>query len=95
MRTKWRGEAPTSNMNRLGTQSASCSDVAKHVQIHLDAEMMSPAFREIRKHLRRCSDCSTYLDSLKKTVFLYRRSPDSHAPAMMREKLFTVLEITL
>jgi predicted anti-sigma-YlaC factor YlaD len=68
--------------------------VARHVQNQLDGELLSPACREIRKHLKRCPNCTAYLDSLKKTVLLYRRYPDSHTPAIMREKLFAILKIT-
>ena len=80
-------------MKRVHKHSALCREVAKHLQNQLDAELLSPACREIRRHLRQCPNCTAYLDSLKKTVLLYRRYPDPHTPAIMREKLFAILKI--
>ncbi len=81
-------------MKRIHKHSALCREVARHIQNQLDAELLSPACREIRKHLRRCPNCTAYLDSLKKTALLYKRYPDPDVPARMREKLLAILEVS-
>ena len=70
-----------------------CGDVAKHLCGNLDEGMHSEYCREIRKHLSRCPNCTAYLDSLKKTISLYRAVPGPKAPRSARRKLFAVLKI--
>jgi hypothetical protein len=80
-------------MQRLHRHNPNCRKVAKHFQDELDAELQSRACKEIRKHLALCPNCTAYLDSLRKTVLLYKRFPDPHTPKRMREKLFAVLKL--
>ena len=81
-------------MERVHKHTALCRDVARHLQTQLDDGLRSAACREISRHLRQCPNCTTHLDSLKKTVLLYRSYADPHIPAIMREKLFAILKIT-
>ena len=71
----------------------SCKDVAKHVCEHLDEKVHEEYCREIRKHLAECPNCTAYLDSLKKTIRLYRSTPQPHVPAKARKKLYAVLKL--
>ncbi len=80
-------------MRRIHRHSPACWQVAKHLQEELDARLQSRACREIRKHLAQCPNCMAYLDSLRKTVLLYKRFPDPHTPKRMRAKLFAVLKL--
>lgn len=57
-----------------------CTDVAKHVLDHLDLKINSSVYKEVKKHLERCANCAAYLDSVKKTVKLYRIIPHLHIP---------------
>jgi hypothetical protein len=52
-----------------------CRDVFNHICENLDADLNSPKCRAIRKHMEACGDCTTYLDSLKATIELYRNYP--------------------
>jgi hypothetical protein len=80
-------------MRQIHKHTALCRDVALHIQNELDADLLSPECRDIKKHLARCPNCTTYLDSMKKTVLLYKRYPDPHFPAITRRKLFAVLKL--
>jgi predicted anti-sigma-YlaC factor YlaD len=80
-------------MKRVHKHTALCREVAKHIQTQLDAGLRSADCRKIRKHLRRCPNCTAYLDSLKKTVLLYKRYPDPRVPSRTREKLWAILEL--
>ena len=62
----------TKTVNKL-----SCNEVAKYVCENLDEYLNSRECRAIRKHLQTCPKCTKQLDSLKKTVILYRNCPDS------------------
>ena len=50
-----------------------CKNIYHHICENLDADINSPKCKAIKKHLDECPDCSAYLDSLKKTIVLYRR----------------------
>lgn len=80
-------------MHRIHRHTSACRNVARHLQEELDARLQSRACREIRKHLAQCPNCTAYLDSLRKTVLLYRRVPDLRTPTRIREKLFAVLKL--
>ena len=54
---------------------AHCSDVYRHICTNLDRRLNSPECRAIRKHLDACPDCRAYLQSVKKTIQLYRTLP--------------------
>ena len=70
-----------------------CREVSRQLEERLDTELPKNALREVRNHLRHCSNCTAYLDSLKKTVLLYQCCPDPRKPARMRQKLFAILRL--
>ena len=80
-------------MKRRLIKIHSCTDVAKHICENLDDQMDSAYCREIRRHQAECPNCTAYLDSLKKTVRLYRSEPLPRIPAEARKHLFAVLKI--
>jgi len=50
-----------------------CREVVRIVAENLGA-LDRREFTAVRKHLRTCSNCSAYLNSLEETVLLYRRT---------------------
>jgi len=40
---------------------------------YLGGDLDSPMCREIRDHLETCADCTEYIESVKRTVNLYRK----------------------
>ena len=81
-------------MQRVHKHSLRCGKVAHHIQTELDVDLDARKCREIKRHLERCPNCTAYLDSLKKTVLLYKRYPDPHVPSRTRETLFAILKIS-
>lgn len=62
-----------------------CAQALRFICDNLDAEMNSRRCIEIRRHLAGCPDCTAYLDSMKKTVAMYRQYPaDAVPPAVHR-----------
>lgn len=49
-----------------------CGNVVRYICDNLDEGLNSRRCREIRRHLKNCPNCTAYLDSLKKTVSLYK-----------------------
>jgi len=70
-----------------------CSEIFRHICENLDQNLDSPECRDIRRHIEDCPDCVAYLDSLKKTVKLYREYPNPAVPAGVHRKLFAVLNL--
>lgn len=71
-----------------------CSDVLDHICEELDTKLSTAKCRELKRHLAKCPNCTTYLDSLKKTITLYSSVPAKRPPAKARKQLFAVLKIT-
>jgi len=57
----------------MSARRIDCGNVVKYICDNLDEGLNSRRCREIRKHLKNCPNCTAYLDSLKKTVLLYKR----------------------
>lgn len=70
-----------------------CTDVYLFICDNLDQKLDSPQCREIKRHLESCSDCSAYLDSVKKTVQLYRTFSIPHVPAATHRKLLKTINL--
>ncbi len=70
-----------------------CADVAKHLCGDLDERINSRACRALKKHLEHCPNCTAYLDSLKKTITLYREYPVPRLPSSRRKELMAVLKL--
>lgn len=70
-----------------------CPDVLDHICEELDSKLTTAQCREIKRHLAKCPNCTAYLDSLKKTVKLYRSYPDKKVPKKIRKELFEVLKL--
>jgi hypothetical protein len=72
-----------------------CNEVAKYVCENLDEHLNSRRCREIKKHLQACPKCTKQLDSLKKTVFLYRNCPTPGISDKTHKKLMAGLSLMI
>jgi len=72
-----------------------CNEVAKYVCENLDEQLNSRKCRAIKKHLQICPKCAKQLDSLKKTVFLYRNCPTPGISAQTHKKLMAGLSLMI
>lgn len=70
-----------------------CPDVLDHICEELDTKLTSAQCQEIKRHLKKCPNCTAYLDSLRKTIKLYASYPDPHLPQKARKQLFAVLKL--
>ncbi|MFA5834421.1 MAG: zf-HC2 domain-containing protein [Bacteroidota bacterium] len=71
----------------------SCGKVYEHLCDNLDAKLDSESCRRIKAHIKGCKNCSALLDSLKKTVYLYKQYPAPALPEQSRKKLFAVIHM--
>ena len=71
----------------------SCGDVYEHLCDNLDSKLDSESCRRIKAHMQGCKNCSAMLDSLKKTIHLYKQYPAPVLPEKTRKKLFAVIQM--
>ncbi|MCF8267755.1 MAG: zf-HC2 domain-containing protein [Ignavibacteriales bacterium] len=50
-----------------------CSEVVRHICDNLGEQLNSPKCLAIKEHIAECPDCSKYLNSVEKTIDLYRQ----------------------
>ncbi len=70
-----------------------CIEVADHICENLDSDLHQKKCREIQEHIRKCPNCYAYLDSMKKTVHLYKIERTPAVPKRLRSQLFAVLNL--
>jgi predicted anti-sigma-YlaC factor YlaD len=66
---------------------ADCTEAYRFICDNLDQNLHSPQCRRIRRHLAGCVECRTLLDSVKKTVLLYRLMPVPRVPSTLHKAL--------
>ena len=60
---------------------------------YLDGEAPDELCAEIEQHMANCEDCRVVVDTLGKTVLLYRDLPKPTLPAGARERLYRSLDL--
>lgn len=60
---------------------------------YLDRGAKARLCRRIEEHLRECPDCRMYVDTLRKTVVLYRSLGEEKVPAGVSQRLFRTIRL--
>jgi predicted anti-sigma-YlaC factor YlaD len=60
---------------------------------YLDRGAKARLCRRIEEHLRECPDCRMYVDTLRKTVVLYRGLGEEKVPAGVSQRLFRTIRL--
>jgi hypothetical protein len=71
-----------------------CKDVYLHICDNLDANLNSAKCRAIKRHVKACPDCTAFLESVRKTVKLYRSAPSPDVPSTAHRRLFKSINLT-
>jgi hypothetical protein len=77
----------------IHVHTLSCGKVYEHLCENLDSKLDTESCRRIKAHIKGCKNCSALLDSLKKTVFLYKKYPAPELPDTCRNELFAVIRL--
>ncbi len=72
---------------------ATCHDLLDGLSDYLDGEASSQLCAEIERHVATCERCRIVVDTLRKTVTLYRQLPQPLMPAEARERLYKRLDL--
>ncbi len=71
-----------------------CQEFLSQISDYLDNDMDPITCDELERHLVDCPNCRVFVDTLKKTVYLFQqREADIDVPSGVRERLFKVLSL--
>lgn len=70
-----------------------CQDMLGNLTAYVDGELSETLCAEINRHLAECADCRIVVDSLRRTVSLYRTLPQPEMPGSVRERLYKTLDL--
>jgi len=68
-------------------------DVMNRICDDLELSSNSRRCAEIKKHLKECRDCTAYLDSVRKTITLYRNYPPPKPTKAAKKKLYAIIPL--
>ncbi len=74
-------------------QREPCAHLLDELSAYLDGQASAEICDEIERHLIGCGDCRVVVDTLRKTVLLYRELPTPPLPAGARERLYRKLDL--
>ena len=70
-----------------------CKSLLGSLSDYVDGDAQDEICREIERHLSDCEDCRVVVDTLKKTVYLYRSNVETDLPEDVRKRLFMKLSL--
>lgn len=74
--------------------TAKCHAILQDLSLYVDGEAEDALCEEIERHMAGCENCRVVVDTLAKTVSLYREHGHSHMPGEARERLYTALDLS-
>jgi predicted anti-sigma-YlaC factor YlaD len=70
-----------------------CRHMLGDLSAYLDGEASDELCAEIESHMSGCEDCRVVIDTLRKTVLLYRDLPRPEVPDATRLRLYQALKL--
>ena len=74
--------------------SGSCRDLLSSLSDYIDGTLDDALCVEIETHMADCDNCQVVVDTLRKTMLLYRDLPAEPMPADAEERLFKRMELS-
>jgi predicted anti-sigma-YlaC factor YlaD len=68
-----------------------CTEVMEQLAEYLDEDVHADLRRAVDEHLHTCKDCSYYVDTVRKTVVLYRADQRIEVPMKATARLHAAL----
>lgn len=73
--------------------SDNCYHLLDDLSDYLDGDASTAICAEIERHLATCDNCRVVVDTMNKTVLLYRDLPQPTLPDDVRTRLFQSLDL--
>jgi predicted anti-sigma-YlaC factor YlaD len=71
-----------------------CRHLLSSLSEYVDGELAGEICAEIERHLEDCENCRIVIDSLRKTIYLYRETAgDPEVPEDVRQRLYHCLDL--
>ena len=68
-----------------------CEDLLKALSDYIDDEIDSSICEEFEKHLRDCEPCKIVVDTVRKTILLYKGTEVYKLPYELKERIHKLL----
>lgn len=71
-----------------------CKQLLGNLSEYIDGDLQAELCAEIEEHLKDCDNCQVVINTLRKTVELYKQTGESvELPEAVRERLFQKLNL--
>ena len=70
-----------------------CQDLLGQLSDYVDGELEASLCAELEAHLAECPNCRVMVDTVRKTIVLYRTRAATELPSDVETRLYKVLEI--
>jgi anti-sigma factor RsiW len=71
-----------------------CRQYLDSLSDYVDGELGEALCRELEAHIAECENCRVVVNTLSKTVILYRQLPAPEMPNAVKERLYKVLNLS-
>ncbi len=70
-----------------------CRELLHQLSEYIDGTLEASLCAELEAHLSGCSDCRVMVDTVRKTITLYRAGAVTELPPAVQERLLQVLRL--
>jgi RNA polymerase sigma-70 factor (ECF subfamily) len=70
-----------------------CRNLLSQLSDYIDGELEESLCAEIEQHMAGCPDCRAVVNTLEKTVELYRTTGRAEVPADVQTRLYKILKL--
>jgi anti-sigma factor RsiW len=70
-----------------------CRDMLADLSDYLDGQASDKICAEIERHMASCEDCRIVVNTLEKTILLYRDLPRPELPEAAQQRLYQALDL--
>lgn len=70
-----------------------CKDLLSQLSEYIDGELEEVLCAEIEQHMAGCPDCRAVVNTLEKTIKLYRTAGRAEVPQDVQRRLYKVLNL--
>jgi predicted anti-sigma-YlaC factor YlaD len=71
-----------------------CKDLLEPLSDYISGDAAESLCAEIEAHMAECEDCRVMVDTLKKTILLYRAVKSDELPGDVRRRLYQRLDLS-
>jgi len=77
----------------MGHEHAVCRELLDQLSEYVDGELEAALCAELEAHLATCTNCRVMVDTLRRTIVLYRTQAPADLPEEVEARLYQVLNL--